>query len=120
MVVEEAAAISVVEGEGISVVEEAAAISLGLRGIVLAAIASYNIKERTSRGTEIISGTMEISFLEIPSGMITHTTDMIIRTTGMIIRTMAIMTTMPVTIPMDNPHQPKCRLLRRPLLPCSR
>ena len=38
------------------------------------------------RGTEIISGTREISFMEVPLGMITHTT-------GMIIRTMAIMTT---------------------------
>src|ERR1700740_3025159 len=103
MVVEAAAAISVVEAEGISAV----AILLGLRDIVLAAIASYNMKERTLRGTTIISGTMDISFLEIPFGMITHTTDMIIHTTGMIIRTMAIMTTMPASIPMDNPRQPK-------------
>jgi hypothetical protein len=39
------------------------------------------------RGTEIISGTREISFLEVHLGMITHTT-------VMIIRTLAIMTTM--------------------------
>jgi hypothetical protein len=55
-----AAAISVVS----------AAISLGLRGIVLPAIASHNTKERTLRGTKIISGTRDISFLEIPLGMI--------------------------------------------------
>jgi len=41
----------------------------------------------TLRGTRIVSGTEDISFLQIPSGMITHTT--------------GIMT----TIPMDNPHQ---------------
>src|ERR1700704_81741 len=91
-----AAAISVV----------AAAILLGLRGIVLPAIVSHKTKERTLRGTkvisgtEIISGTSDIFLLEIPFGMITHTT-------GMTIRTTVIMTTMPATIPMDNPHQPK-------------
>src|ERR1700736_4885441 len=97
-----AVAISVV-AVAISVV--AAAISLGLPGIgwggiVLPAIASHNTRERTLRGTEIISGARDISFLEIPFGMITHTT-------GMIIRTTAIMTTMLATIPMGNPHQPK-------------
>ena len=81
-------------------------------GIVLPAIASQNTKERTLRGTKIISeteiisgtgiisGTTEISFLEMPLRMITHTT-------GSTIRTTAIMTTMLATIPMGNPHQPK-------------
>jgi hypothetical protein len=93
------------------VVVVVAAISVGLpgialRGIVLPAIASHKTKERTLRGTKVISGTksisgtIDISLLEIPFGMITHTT-------GMIIRTTVIMTTMPATIPMDNPHQPK-------------
>jgi hypothetical protein len=45
-----------------------AAISLGLLGIVLAAIVSQNTKERTLRGTEIISGATAISFLEDPLG----------------------------------------------------
>jgi hypothetical protein len=36
---------------------------------------------------EIISGTIAISFLEVPFCMITPTTGMIIRTTGIIIRT---------------------------------
>ena len=59
-------------------VEEAAALAAAM---VAAAISAG------LRGTEIISGTREISFLEVPLGMITHTT-------GMIIRTMAIITTM--------------------------
>jgi hypothetical protein len=85
-----------VEAAAISLV--AAAISLGLRGIllvgiVLPAIASDNTRERNSRGTKIISGTRDLSFLEIPLGMITRTT--------------AIMMTMLATIPMDNPQQPK-------------
>src|SRR6266481_4908158 len=104
-----AAAISLVAA-AISLV--AAAISLGSPGIVLPAIASQNIKERTLRGTEIISeteiisgtgiisGTTVISFLEMPLRMITHTT-------GSTIRTTAIMTTMLATIPMGNPHQSK-------------
>jgi hypothetical protein len=65
--VEEAVAM-VAAAAAISVVS--AAISLGLRGIVLPAIASHNTKERTLRGTKIISGTRDISFLEIPLGMI--------------------------------------------------
>src|SRR6266478_9113600 len=73
------------------------AISPGLPGIVLLAIASQDTKERTLR-TEIISGTTEISFLEIPWG-----TEIPIR---MIIRTTAIMTTMTATIPMGNTHKP--------------
>src|ERR1700722_17093867 len=77
------------------------AISPGSPGIALLAIASQNIKERTLRGTEIISGTgivsgtTEISLLEMPFRMITHTT-------GSTIRTTAIMTRMLATIPMDN------------------
>src|ERR1700736_6248696 len=66
------------------------AISLVSPGIVSLVIASHNIKERTSRGTRIVSGTEDSSFLQIPSGMIIHTT--------------GIMTTMLATIPMDNPH----------------
>ena len=85
----------------------AAVILLGLLGI-----ASQNTKERTLRGTEIISGTTAISFLEVPLG-----TEIAIR---MIIRTTAIMTPMTATIMMGNTHQPKWRLLRRPLLPCRR
>ena len=81
--------------EEVAISVAAAAISLGMPDT-----ASHNTKERTLRGTKIISGTRDISFLEIPFGMITHTT-------GMIIRTTAIITTMPATIPMDNPHQPK-------------
>lgn len=54
--------------------------------VVAAAILAVTISVGL-RGTEIISGTREISFLEVPLGMITHTT-------GMIIRTTAIMTTM--------------------------
>jgi len=74
-------------------------ILLGLRGIVLPAIASQNTKERTLRGTKIISGTTAISFLEVPLG-----TEIPIR---MIIRTTAIMITMTATIMMGNSHQPK-------------
>ena len=50
-------------------------------------MASHNAKEGTLGGTkttsskEIISDTRAISFLEIPFGMITHTTIMAIRTT---------------------------------------
>jgi hypothetical protein len=71
----------------------------------LLAIASQNTKERTLRGTkiisgtEIISGTTVISFLEVPLG-----TEIPIR---MIIRTTAIITTMTATIMMGNTHQPK-------------
>ena len=66
---------------------EAAAISVGLLGtallgMVLPAIASHNTKGRTLRGTKIISGAEDLSFLETPFGMITPTTGMIIRTTA--------------------------------------
>ena len=86
---------SVVEG-AISLV--VVVILLGLLCIV-PAIASQNTKERTLRGTKIISGTTAISFLEVPLG-----TEIPIR---MIIRTTAIMTTMTATIMMGNTHQPK-------------
>jgi hypothetical protein len=91
-----AVAISLVEA-AISLV--AVVILLGLLGIVLPAIASHNTKERTLRGTKIISGTTALSFLEVPLG-----TEIPIR---MIIRTTAIMTTMTATIMMGNTHQPK-------------
>src|ERR1700738_5309215 len=77
----------------------AVVILLGLLGIVLPAIASQNTKERTLRGTEIISGTTAISFLEVSLG-----TEIPIR---MIIRTTAIITTMTATIMMGTTHQPK-------------
>jgi hypothetical protein len=87
-------AVGMVEAPAVEVV-----ISLGLLGIVLAAKASQNTKERTLRGTEIISGTTAISFLEDPLGTETPI--------HMIIRTTAIMTTMTATIIMGNSHQPK-------------
>ena len=66
----EASAVGMVEASAVEVVISLveAAISLDLLGIVLAAIASQNTKERTLRGTEIISGTTAISFLEVPLG----------------------------------------------------
>jgi hypothetical protein len=85
----EASAVVAISVAGISQV--AVAISLGLVGVGLAAIASQSIEESTL-DTEIISGTIVISFLEVPSGMMTPTTSMIIiRTTD--IRTMDIGTT---------------------------
>ena len=83
---------------------QASAVVISL-GIVLPAIASQNTKERTLRGTkiisgtEIISGTTAISFLEVPLG-----TEIPIR---MITRITDIMTTMTATITMGNTHQPK-------------
>jgi hypothetical protein len=69
----------------------AVAISLGLVGVILVGIALRNTEEGILI-TEIISGTIVISFLEVPSGMMTPTTGMIIiRTTD--IRTMDIGTT---------------------------
>jgi hypothetical protein len=104
--VEEVAAlvVAMVEASVAAAISVAAvAISLGLPGIVLPAIASENTKERTLRaeiisGAEIISVTTEISFLEIPLD-----TEIPIR---MIIRTTAIMITMTATIPMGNTHKP--------------
>src|SRR5438132_11857610 len=86
--------------EAVAISAAAGAISPGLKGIVLSGIASHDTKELTLRRTKIISDTMGISFLEIPLGMITHTTAMTIRTT-------AIMTTILANILMDNPHRPK-------------
>jgi hypothetical protein len=73
----------------------AVVILLGLLGIVLPAIASQNTKERTLRGTKIISGTEIISGTKIISGMIAISFSevlfcMIIPITGMIIRTTGI------------------------------
>src|SRR6201987_6559453 len=79
-----------------------ATVSAGLPGIALrasalSATASQNMEECALRSTEIISGmeiisaTGEISFLETPFFMMTHT--------GTTIRTTALMTTMPATIP---------------------
>ena len=76
----------------VPVAVSAVAISLGLPGVVLVAIALRNTEEGISStgiasSTEIISGTITISFLEVPFCMITPTMGMIIRTTGIIIRT---------------------------------
>jgi hypothetical protein len=82
-----------------------AVISVGLAGVVLVAIALRNTEEgisstgitssmETVSGTKIGSGTIAISFLEVPfcmitptMGMTTLTMGMIILTTGIIIRT---------------------------------
>src|ERR1700730_18578420 len=107
--VEEAVAMVVVVAAAISLVAEAISLGLpgiALRGIVLPAIASHKTKERTLRGTKVISGTksisgtIDISLLEIPFDSLTHAP-------GVMIRTTVIMSTMQATIPMDNPHQPK-------------
>ena len=82
----------------VPVAVSAVAISLGLPGVVLVAIALRNTEEGISStgiassaeiifGMEIVSGTIAISFLEVPFCMITPTMGMIIRTTGIIIRT---------------------------------
>jgi hypothetical protein len=79
----------------------AVAISLGLVGVILVAIALRNTEEGILI-TEIISGTIVISFLEVPSGMMTPTTGMIIiRTTD--IRTMDIGTTAFTASSCSNP-----------------
>jgi hypothetical protein len=76
----------------------AVAVSAGLVGVLLVAIALRNTEEGISStgiassaeiifGMEIVSGTIAISFLEVPFCMITPTTGMTIRTTGIIIRT---------------------------------
>jgi hypothetical protein len=88
-----------------------AVISVGLAGVVLVAIALRNTEEgisstgitssmETVSGTKIGSGTIAISFLEVPfcmitptMGMTTLTMGMIILTTGIIIRTTDIGTT---------------------------
>src|ERR1700761_3519297 len=102
--VEEAEAVVMVEASAVVMVQAVAvvislvAVVISL-GIVLLAIASQNTKERSLRGTKIISGTTAISFLEVPLG-----TEIPIR---MIIRITDIMTTMTATITMGNTHQPK-------------
>ena len=76
----------------VAAVISAVAISAGLVGVVLVAMALRNTEEGISSteiifGMETVSGTVAISFLEVPSCMITPTTGMTIRTTGIIIRT---------------------------------
>jgi hypothetical protein len=97
----EALVAGTVEAVAISVAAaiSVAGISLGLLGVVLAAIVLWNTEEGISStgiascreiisGTEIVSGTIAISFLEVPSCMTTPTTTgMIIRTTSMMMRT---------------------------------
>jgi hypothetical protein len=70
----------------------AVAISLGLPGAVFAAMALRKTGVGVSStgitsNMEIVSGTIAVSFLEVPFCMITPTMGMIIRTTGMIIHT---------------------------------
>ena len=76
----------------VAVAISAVAISAGSVGVVLVAMALRNTEEGISSteinfGMEIVSGTVAISFLEVPFCMITPTTGMTIRTTGIIIRT---------------------------------
>lgn len=84
----------------VAAVISAVAISAGLVGVVLVAMALRNTEEGISSteiifGMEIVSGTVAISFLEVPFCMITPTTGMTIRTTtGIIIH----------TVTTDNPH----------------
>jgi hypothetical protein len=98
VVVVVASVVGMVEASAVEVVISLVEVVIlqGLLGIVLPAIASQNTKERTLRGTEIISGTTAISFMEVPLG-----TEIAIR---MIIRTTAIMTTMAAAIMMSNTH----------------
>ena len=78
----------------------AVAVSVGLAGVVLVAIALRNTEEDILI-TEIVSGTIVMSFLEVPSGMMTLTMSMIIiRTTD--IGTMDIDTTV-FTASCSNP-----------------
>jgi hypothetical protein len=84
-----AAAVSVV----VVAISAIVAVSAGLAGVVLVAIDLRNTEEGISStgiasSTEIVSGTIATSFLEVPFCMITPTTGtIIIRTTGMTIRT---------------------------------
>jgi hypothetical protein len=87
----EASVVGMVEASAVEAAISLVAVVISL-GIVLPAIASQNTEEGISStgiasSTEIVSGTIAISFLEVPFCMITPTTGMIIRTTGMIIRT---------------------------------
>ena len=81
-----------------------AVISVGLAGVVLVAMALRNTEEGISStgitssmeivsGTKVGSGTIAISFLEVPFCMITPTMGMTTLTTGIIIRTTDIGTT---------------------------
>jgi hypothetical protein len=86
-VISVAAVISVEAISAVAAVISAAAISLGLAGVVLVAIALRNTEEGISSteitsNTEIISGTIAISFLEVPFCMIIPITGMITRITG--------------------------------------
>jgi len=83
---------------GVGMVEASAGHAVILLG--LPAIASQNTKERTLRGTEIISGTTAISFLEVPSR-----TEIPIRM--ILLTTAIIMTTMTAPIILGNTHQQK-------------
>src|SRR5260370_14866131 len=100
----EASVVVMVEASAVGMVQASLVAVVISLGIVLPAIASQNTKERTLRGTKIISGTeiisdtTAISFLEVPLG-----TEIPIR---MITRITYIMTTMTATITIGNTHQP--------------
>ena len=82
---------ALVVGMVAAILPVAVAVSVGLAGVVLVAIALRNTEEGILI-TEIVSGTIVISFLEVPSCMMTLTMTMIIiRTTD--IGTMDIGTT---------------------------
>ena len=96
---------ALVVGMVAAILPVAVAVSVGLAGVVLVAIALVAIALRnTEEGiliTEIVSGTIVISFLEVPSCMMTLTMSMIIiRTTD--IGTMEIGTTV-FTASCSNP-----------------
>jgi hypothetical protein len=88
----EASVVAAMEASVVAAAISVAAISVGLAGVVLVAIALRNTEEGTLIA-EIDSGTIAISFLEVPSGLITRTMGMIIRTMIMIIRTTGIIRT---------------------------
>ena len=91
---------ALVVGVVAAILPVAVAVSVGLAGVVLVAIALRNTEEGILI-TEIVSGTIVISFLEVPSCMMTLTMSMIIiRTTD--IGTMDIGTTV-FTASCSNP-----------------
>ena len=91
---------ALVVGMVAAILPVAVAVSVGLAGVVLVAIALRNTEEGILI-TEIVSGTIVISFLEVPSCMMTLTMTMIIiRTTD--IGTMDIGTTV-FTASCSNP-----------------
>jgi len=91
---------ALVVGMVAAILPVAVAVSVGLAGVVLVAIALRNTEEGILI-TEIVSGTIVISFLEVPSCMMTLTMSMIIiRTTD--IGTMDIGTTV-FTASCSNP-----------------